>query len=173
MKFLATAFLCCLGLASSAQADTSYSINVNFTNGSIASGTFSFDGTDGFSNINISLTAGSSPVFGPTTFLYDRVPGSSNAQDMWFSNQSGDQTNALFIHLQFLPNLNSPTPVFVPGNSDLGDCGNSSCGTGNIFIGATGGSVTPVATPEPSTFGLGSLCVMALVLRRKLRKAQS
>jgi hypothetical protein len=173
MKYLASAFLFCFCFASSALADTTFAIsNVSFQNGSVASGTFTFDGTSGFSKISISLTAGTTPVFGPTTFLYDRVPGSSNAQDMWFSNQNGDQTNALFIHLQFLPDLNSLTPTFNPGNSDLGDCGNSNCGTGNIYIGALGGgSVSIVATPEPATVFLVPVGVMAIALRKKIRKA--
>ena len=174
MKTCILAVLFCFVLGTEVRATTFVVSDVTFTHGSVASGTFDFDGGSVFSNINISLTAGTTPVFGPDIFLFQRNPGSYGPGIVIFSNQNGDQTGAHFIALGFNPDLNSGAPS-IPGGSAraIGDCNNPTCGSGDVAIFGTNdpSSVTPV--PEPATSFLLGTAAVGLALSRLCKRSRS
>ena len=171
LRALIPAALFCFALASSAHAETTYLVSgVTFPNQSVASGSFTFDGTSVFSNINISLTAGANAPFNvPFTFLFELDPGSGGPNVVRFVTQSGNLTGSPGILLNFFPTLNDPLPLI--NLSLIVTCDDPNCfDISNEFI-ATAGSVEAVPVPEPGAVVLVSLGLAALGLRKMRNRA--
>ena len=171
LRALIPAALFCFALASSAHAETTYLVSgVTFPNQSVASGSFTFDGTSVFSNINISLTAGANAPFNvPVTFLFELDPGFSGPNNARFVPQSGNPIGSPVIFFVFDPTLNDPLPGM--DFALIATCGDRNCfSISNEFI-ATAGSVEAVPVPEPGAVVLVSLGLAALGLRKMRNRA--
>jgi len=171
LRALIPAALFCFALASSAHAETTYLVSgVTFPNGSVASGSFTFDGTSVFSNINISLTAGANAPFNvPFTFSFEPSFSFNGPSGVRFVTQSGNLTGSPGIFFVFDPTLNDPLPGM--DLSLIVTCDDPNCFGISNRIDATAGSVEAVPVPEPGAVVLVSLGLAALGLRKMRNRA--
>lgn len=172
LRALIPSALFCFALASSAHAETTYIVSgLTFQNGSVASGSFTFDGTTVFSNINISLTAGGviAPFNVPVTFLYLLSPSFNGPNTVSFVTQNGpDLTGSPVMFLNFSPHLDTPSPAIL--GATIGSCDGEDCFSQvNLLFLNSPGSVE--AVPEPGAVVLVSLGLAALGLRKMRNRA--
>jgi PEP-CTERM motif len=148
---------------------------VTFDDGGTASGSFVYDAlTNTYSAINVTTTAGIT-FAGATYTSLSNVAGSSNTGFL-FGPNSGDLTGASFLMWLFdapLTNSGGIVQVSLPPPTDSIEalCANSDCSTFSSRS-VTGGEVvgTAVATPEPATFSLVGMGLVALLAGAAIRK---
>ena len=149
---------------------------VTFDDGGTASGSFVYDAvTNTYSAINVTTTVGTTFAGATYTSLSDIV-GSSNTGFLFGPNNSSDLTGASFLMWLFdapLTNSGGIVQVSVPPPTDSIEaiCTNSDCSDFSSRI-VTGGEVvgTAVATPEPATFSLVGMGLVALLAGAAIRK---
>ena len=149
---------------------------VTFDDGGTASGSFVYDAvTNMYSAINVTTTAGATLAGATYTNLSDII-GSSSTGFLFGPNNSSDLTGASFLMWLFdapLTNSGGIVQVSLPPPSDSieGLCTNSDCSEFTTRT-VTGGGVvgTAVATPEPSTFSLMGMGLVALLAGAAIRK---
>jgi len=151
---------------------------VTFDDGGTASGSFVYDAvTNTYSAINVTTTAGATLAGATYTSLSDIV-GSSSTGFLFGPNNSSDLTGASFLMWLFdapLTNSGGIVQVSLPPPSDSIEalCGDPGCSdSAASFRIVTGGEVvgTAVATPEPSTFSLVGMGLVALLAGAAIRK---
>jgi hypothetical protein len=147
---------------------------VTFDDGGTASGSFVYDAvTNMYSAINVTTTTGTTLAGVTYTNLSD-VAGSSSTGFL-FGPNNGDLTGASFLMWLFDAPLTNPGIVQVslppPIDSIEALCANSDCSTFSSRS-VTGGEVvgTAVATPEPATFSLVGMGLVALLAGAAIRK---
>ena len=147
---------------------------VTFDDGGAASGSFVYDAvTNTYSAINVTTTTGTTLTGATYTSLSD-VVGSSDTGFL-FGPNNGDLTGASFLMWLFdapLTNFGGIVQVSLPPPSDSIEalCTNSDCTTFSSRS-VTGGEVIgAVATPEPSTFLLVGMGLVALLAGAAIRK---
>jgi hypothetical protein len=151
---------------------------VTFDDGGTASGSFVYDAvTNTYSAISVTTTAGATLAGATYTSLSD-IAGSSSTGFLFGPNNSSDLTGASFLMWLFdapLTNSGGIVQVSIPPPSDSIEalCGDPSCSdSAATFRIVTGGEVvgTAVTTPEPSTFSLVGMGLVALLAGAAIRK---
>lgn len=165
--------LLCVPSIASADGVT-WDLTASFDDRGSASGSFFYDaGANKFSAIHITTTPGT--AFAGTTYTsLSGVFGSSNT-GMLLGASSGDLTDTDLLFLMFgldLTKLGGTVPLIGVGE---GTCDNADCSlsTEDRAI-TTGDVVATVVTPEPSTFlllGMGLVALLAGLARRKVSHA--
>ncbi len=142
---------------------------VTFDDGGAASGSFVYDApTNTFSAIDITTTPGSAFAGATYTALSGAFGSSSTGMLL---GSSGDLTDTALLFLMFgddLTNLGGTVSLIGIGE---GTCDNSDCSDNTEVRSITAGSVVgAVATPEPSTFLLVGMGLVALLAGATIRK---
>jgi len=148
---------------------------VTFNDGGTASGSFVYDAvTNTYSAINVTTAGGT--LAGATYTSLSDIAGSSSTGFLFGPNNSSDLTGASFLMWLFdAPLTNSGGIVQVslppPVDSIEAICTSSDCSTFSQRS-ITGGEVvgTAVATPEPATFSLVGMGLVALLAGAAIRK---
>lgn len=149
---------------------------VTFDDGGTASGSFVYDAvTNTYSAINVTTTTGATLTGATYTSLSD-IAGSSNTGFLFGPNNSSDLTGASFLMWLFdapLTNSGGIVQVSLPPPTDSIEaiCTSLDCSTFSSRS-ITGGEVvgTAVATPEPATFSLVGMGLVALLAGAAIRK---
>ncbi len=148
---------------------------VTFDDGGTASGSFVYDAvTNTYSAISVTTTTGATLAGATYTSLSD-IAGSSSTGFLFGPNNSSDLTGASFLMWLFDAPLTNSGVVQVslppPTDSIEGLCISSDCLTFSSRT-VTGGEVvgTAVATPEPATFSLVGMGLVALLAGAAIRK---
>jgi hypothetical protein len=169
--------LLCVPSVASADGITWTLSGVTFDDGGTASGSFVYDAvTNMYSAIDVTTSAfGTRLPFTYTSFSGVASPSNTG---FLFGPSSGDFTGASFLMWLFdAPLTNSGGIVQVsippPGDSIEALCGDPGCSdSAATFRTVTGGEVvgTAVATPEPATFSLVGMGLVALLAGAAIRK---
>jgi len=150
---------------------------VTFDDGGTASGSFVYDAaTNTYSAIDVTTSAfGLRPPVTYTSFSDVALP--SNTGFLFGPNSGGDFTGASFLMWLFdspLTDLGGTVQVSIPPPIDSIEaiCGDPGCSdSAASFRSVSGGEViAAVATPEPSTFLLVSMGLIALLAGVAIRK---
>ena len=147
---------------------------VTFDDGGTASGSFVYDAaTNTYSAIDVTTSAfGLRPPVTYTSFSDVALP--SNTGFLFGPNSGGDFTGASFLMWLFDAPLTDGGTVQVslppPIDSIEALCTNSDCTTFSSRSVSGGEVIAAVATPEPSTFLLVSMGLIALLAGVAIRK---
>ena len=151
---------------------------VTFDDGGTASGSFVYDAvTNMYSDIMVKTTTGA-VLTGATYMSFSDIGLPSDTGFLFGPNSSSDLTGASFLMWLFdapLTNLGGIVQVSTPPPNDSIEalCGDASCSdSAATFRTVTGGEVvgTAVTTPEPSTFSLVGMGLVALLAGAAIRK---
>jgi PEP-CTERM motif len=139
----------------------------------MASGSFAYDlGTNTFSDIHITTPATLGFAGATYTSLINAFGGSSST-GMILGMPGDDLTGTAILFLMFdgAGLTNSGGPVSLMGVGE-GTCNNMTCSSPTELRLVTSGGLigTPVATPEPSTFSLMGMGLVALLAGAAIRK---
>jgi hypothetical protein len=141
----------------------------------VASGLFDYDlGTNTFSDIHITTPATLGFTGATYTSLINAFGGSSST-GMILGMPSGDLTGTAILFLMFADDgLASPGPNLMVSLTGVGEgtCNDMTCSSPTELRSVTSGELigTPLATPEPSTFSLVGMGLVALLAGAAIRK---
>lgn len=144
--------------------------NATFAGGGSASGSFTYDATTNqFSSINISTTA--TGAYTAQVFTFGNC--CDNILLDTFASNAADQTGVHYLQIQFVNPLTNAggTDPFFSGNDYEGVCANATCSTFSSVVSFSSGSVTGSATttptPEPASFSLIPIGLLAIAAWRR------
>jgi hypothetical protein len=146
--------------------------NATFVGGGSASGSFTYDATTNqFSNIDISTTA--TGAYTAQVFTFKNC--CSDILFDTFASNPADLTGVHFLQIQFANPLSNAggTDPFAGFNDYQGVCANASCSSNASSVSFASGSATTTLTPEPASFSLISLGLLAIAAWRRAFLARS